>query len=112
MSQSGTAGVRCGNLFVNNNEPLVANLASISLTTYSSGFQTAGAETSNLGVGTEGQIKVLYMHTHVGDMVVTVTNPGWGGSGTITFSAQGQSCMLQYLDSKWFAISANGVSFA
>jgi len=45
-------------------------------------------------------------------MVITVTNPGWGGAGTITFSAVGQACILQYINSKWFCIGNNGAAFA
>ena len=47
-----------------------------------------------------------------GDMVITVTNPGWGGTGTMTFSAIGDGCTLQYINSKWFCIGNNGVVFA
>ena len=34
-------------------------------------------------------------------MVITVSNPGWGGSGTITFDAVGDGVTLQYINSKW-----------
>ena len=63
--------------------------------------------------GTEGQIKVLAMHTYGGDMVVTVTNAGWksSGTGTITFDT-GDVCTLQYINSKWFAIGNNGSAIA
>jgi hypothetical protein len=47
-----------------------------------------------------------------GDMVITVTNPGWTGSGTITFSNVGSACTLQYIASKWFCIGNNGAVFA
>ena len=46
-----------------------------------------------------------------GDMVITVSNPGWGGSGTITFDAVGDGVTLQYINSKWYCIGANGVGF-
>jgi hypothetical protein len=52
------------------------------------------------------------MFADVGDMVITVTNPAWGGAGTITFSAAGQACTLQYINSKWFCIGNNGAVFA
>jgi hypothetical protein len=47
-------------------------------------------------------------------MVITVTNAGWkaSGTGTATFNARGQSCTLQYTNSKWYAIGNNGVTFA
>jgi hypothetical protein len=47
-------------------------------------------------------------------MVITVTNAGWktSGTGTITFNGIGDSCLLQYINSKWFAVGANSVTFA
>ena len=47
-----------------------------------------------------------------GDMVTTVTNPGWGGSGTITFSDPGDACTLVYSGSKWYVTGNNGCTFA
>lgn len=73
-------------------------------------FITTGPSTSSLSTGYDGQIKTLIMYTDGGDMVVSVSNSGWGGSGTLTFNAVGQSCTLQYINSKWFVISNNGVS--
>jgi hypothetical protein len=76
-------------------------------------FSTAAAETATLEAGTvEGQIKVFAMLAASGNMVITVTNPGWGGAGTITFSATGQACTLQYINDKWFCIGNNGAAFA
>ena len=48
-----------------------------------------------------------------GAMVITVANAGWksSGTGTITFADIGDSVLLQYIDSKWFALSNNGVAF-
>ena len=75
-------------------------------------FSTAAAETATLAAGTDGQIKTFAMVADTGDMVITVTNPAWGGAGTITFSAVGQACTLQYINSKWFCIGNNGAAFA
>jgi hypothetical protein len=49
-----------------------------------------------------------------GDMVVTVSNAGWktSGTGTITFNDIGDACFLQYINSKWYAVGQNGVTFA
>ena len=103
-------------LIINNTEVDLTSGSAIDLTKFATGFKTAAAETATLAAGTEGQIITLYMHTHGGNMVVTVTNAGWKvsgtGTGTITFSAIGQTCKLQYLDSKWFAISTSTVTFA
>ena len=82
------------------------------LTTHATYYVTAAAETSTLAAGSEGQVKVLAMKTNGGDMVVTVTNAAWGGSGTVTLSAQGQACTLQYIDSQWYCIGNNGCAFA
>ena len=79
------------------------------VTNHATWYQTGGAETSTLAAGTEGQIKVLAMHTDGGDMVVTVANAIWGS--TITLSAVGQACTLQYINSKWFCIGNNGATF-
>jgi hypothetical protein len=98
-------------LFLTGSEDLAASAAA-SLTLPVSYFSTGGAETATLAAGTAGQIKTFAMVATSGDMVITVTNPGWGGAGTITFSAVGQACTLQYINSKWFCIGNNGVAFA
>tara|TARA_B100001123_G_scaffold401694_1_gene488686 strand:+ start:221 stop:718 length:498 start_codon:yes stop_codon:yes gene_type:complete len=92
----------------------VASGAAIPLTKHASLFVTAAAETSTLAAGSEGQVKVLALKTDGGDMVTTVTNAGWksSGTGTITFDTIGDSCTLQYIDSKWFCIGNNGAAFA
>jgi hypothetical protein len=65
-----------------------------------------------LAAGANGQIKTFMMVATSGDMVITVTNPGWGGAGTMTFNAVGDGCTLQYINSKWFCIGNNSVAFA
>jgi hypothetical protein len=90
-----------------------ANLALT--TTY---FTTAGSETGTLAAGVAGQIKVFTaVDVTAGTMVITVTNAGWksSGTGTITFAARGQSCILQYTNSKWYVIGSgpgSGNTFA
>lgn len=97
--------------FNNSSEDLAASGAA-SLGVTASYFTTAAAETATLAAGTSGQIKTFAMYGDSGDMVITVTNPGWSGAGTITFTAVGQGCILQYINSKWFCIGNNGASFA
>lgn len=75
-------------------------------------FTTSAPETATLADGEDGQIKTFVMAGDTGDMVITVTNPGWGGAGTITFDAIGQACTLQYINSKWFCVGNNGAVFA
>ena len=94
-----------------NSEDLAASGAA-SLTLATSYFTTAAAETATLAAGTEGQVKTFAMVGDGGDMVITVTNPAWGGAGTITFDAVGDACTLQYIASKWFCTGNNGVTFA
>ncbi len=72
-------------------------------------FQTAGAETSTLADGVNGQIVVLICEAYVGNMVTTVTNAGWNaGSGTVTFNNRGDTCTLMYQNTYWWVIANNG----
>ena len=100
-----------GILLLNSSEDL-ADAASANLLVTASYFTTVAAETATLAAGTPGQIKTFMMNSSGGDMVITVTNPGWGGAGTMTFSAIGDGCTLQYVNSKWFCIGNNGTVFA
>lgn len=90
----------------------LADGAAASLTQTVSYFSTTGAETATLAAGVTGQIKTFAMVADGGDMVITVTNPGWGGAGTITFDSVGNGCTLQYINSKWICIGNNGCTFA
>jgi hypothetical protein len=88
--------------------------AAVDLEVTASYFATASAETATLAAGADGQIKTLMMSSDGGDMVITVSNAGWktSGPGTITFDAIGDACTLQYINSKWYCIGNNGVTFA
>lgn len=90
----------------------LAPSAAVSLAVTTSYFSTIGAETATLAAGAPGQIKTFAFFGDGGDMVITVTNPGWGGAGTITFQSEGDGCTLQYINSKWFCIGNNGAVFA
>jgi hypothetical protein len=92
----------------------LANGAAANLALSTSYFSTTAAETATLAVGVAGQVKTFAMYADSGDMVITVTNAGWKstGTGTITFDTIGQSCILQYINSKWFCIGNNGATFA
>lgn len=111
LETTNTGASVTGNLVVNGSEDL-ADAGAASLALNASYFTTVAAETATLAAGTAGQIKTFMMAGHAGNMVITVTNPGWGGAGTITFSAVGQGCILQYVNSKWFSIGNNGAAFA
>ena len=96
--------------FHNSSEDLNDTAASnLALTT--SFFSTVTSETATLAAGVNGQIKTFAMYLASGNMVITVTNAGWGGS-TITFTTTGQACTLQYINGKWFCIGNNGATFA
>jgi len=99
--------------FNNSSENLTdTSAANLALTT--SYFSTVAASTATLAAGVNGQIKTFAMYAQSGDMVITVTNAGWktSGSGTITFNAIGEGCILQYINSKWFCVGNNGAAFA
>ena len=75
-------------------------------------FNTTGAWTGTLAAGASGQIKMFVMRGDLGDMVITVTNPAWGGAGTITFDDVGDGCTLVYIGAKWYCVGNNGAVFA
>ena len=98
----------------NNSSEDLTNASPASLAVTSSYFTTVTAETATLPAGVNGQIKTFSMFGDGGDMVITVTNAGWksSGTGTITFDTIGDSCTMQYINSKWFCIGNNGCVFA
>ena len=96
----------------NNSSEDLANAGAANLALTTSYFSTGSAETATLAAGVNGQIKTFAMYADSGDMVITVTNAGWGGAGTITFANVGDACTLQYINSKWFCIGNNGCVFA
>jgi hypothetical protein len=96
----------------NNSSENLNDAAAANLAVTASYFSTVTTSTATLATGADGQIKTLAMYEESGTMTITVASPAWGGSGTITFSAVGQACTLQYIDSKWFCIGNNGAVFA
>lgn len=97
----------------NNSSEDLASGAAANLAVTASYFSTSTAETATLAAGVQGQIKTFAMVNDAGNMVITVTNPAWqaSGTGTITFTAIGQACTMQYISSKWFCIGNNGATF-
>jgi hypothetical protein len=99
-------------LIVASSEDLAAS-AVVSLTRANSFFTTSAAETATLAAGTDGQIKIFAaVNVSLGNMVITVANPAWGGAGTITFGSAGSACTLQYINNLWFCTGNNGAAFA
>jgi hypothetical protein len=101
-----------GQLLLSGSENL-ADAGAANLAVTASYFTTLAASTATLAAGTTGQIKTFMMVADGGDMVITVTNAGWktSGTGTITFNDIGDGCTLQYINSKWYCIGQNGVTF-
>jgi uncharacterized membrane protein YdcZ (DUF606 family) len=87
-------------------------LGAVSLTTTATYITTTGVATAALAAGVNGQIKTIMMLADGGDIVITVTNPAWGGAGTITLNTVGNAVTLQYISNKWFCIGNNGAVFA
>lgn len=75
-------------------------------------FSTVGAETATLPASGNGRTIQFAMIADGGDMVITVTNPVWGGFGTMTFNSAGQGCTMTYINNKWVCVGNNGVIFA
>jgi hypothetical protein len=98
----------------NNSDQLLTDTGVANLAVTTSYFTTVAPSTATLPAGVSGQVKVFSMYGASGNMVVTVSNAGWksSGTGTMTFSAIGQSCTLRYTNNKWFCIGNNGTVFA
>lgn len=99
-----------GNLTLPGSEDLVSGDPA-NLNVVASYFTTLAPSTATLAAGASGQIKTFMLVAGSDDMVITVTNAGWGGAGTMTFGDVGDGCTLQYVNSKWYCIGNNGVIF-
>lgn len=97
----------------NNSSAELLDTGGASLGTTVTYFSTVAASTGSLAIGVEGQLKTFVMVAASGNMVITVGNAGWksSGTGTMTFSARGQGCTMQYTQGKWFCIGNNGAVF-
>lgn len=99
-------------LFLQVPETFAAN-GNVSLTNSTTVFTSSANRIGNLNAGATGQIKILaYSNASVGNTRITVTNAAWGGSNIANLSAVGSACTMQYVDSKWFVIGNNGVTFS
>ena len=98
----------------NNSAELLNDASGANLALTTSYFSTVATSACSLAPGVPGQIKTFMMSSYAGNMVMTVANAGWksSGTGTATFSALGQGCILQYVNGHWYAVGNNGVSFA
>ena len=100
-------------IYLPSNQSMVGTLSVVDLTTTATYITTTGSSSASMPTGVDGQIKTLMMANYGGNMSITVTNAGWktSGSGTITFTAIGQSVTMQYINSKWYCIGNNGCAF-
>ena len=99
----------------NNSKEALANSGAASLNVTAEYITATGTNTATLAAGVEGQIKtfVYYSESAGGNqMTVTVSNPGWGGSGYLVLTSVGQGCTLQFVNGKWFCIGNNGATFS
>lgn len=90
-------------------------VAAVNLTTLTTTIANTGTAntTTTLAAGTNGQTKIISFITDGGfDAVVTVTNPAWGGAGTITMNDALDNVMLIYLNSVWQVFINNGCTLA
>ena len=99
-------------IFLPSAETITGN-ANLSLAVTTSVITTSDSITGNLAAGSAGQIKILaYGNASAGNCLVTVTNSAWGGSNLANLSAVGSAATFQYIDSKWFCVGNNGVTFS
>ena len=99
----------------NNSSELIAANATVSLATTSSVITSSSNLVLVLPAGVAGQTKVLaYGNSSTGNTLVKVANAGWKstGNGTANLSSTGSAATFQYVNSKWFCIGNNGVTFS
>lgn len=74
---------------------------------------TATGNALTLADGVEGQIKVIvYVAEAAGADTGILTPTNLGAYTTITFNAVGDACILQFLGTDWWVISARGAALA
>lgn len=88
----------------------ITNAGAVSLTTYTTAITTTLASALTLADGAIGQIKYLAMVSDGGDATLTPAN--LANYTTVTFNDVGDSCVIQFLGTKWWIISNNGCTLA
>lgn len=86
----------------------------VNLTTLTTAFtSTATGNALTLADGTAGQLKmIVYVAEAAGADTGILTPTNLGGFTTITFNAVGDSCLLQFIGTDWWAISVRGAVLA
>jgi hypothetical protein len=114
ISSANTSNLSTSGTFSTTGVDVMTNGGFANLQVTPSIFSTTGSWTGTVAAGLPGQIKTFSMLSSGGNMALTVTNAGWksSGTGTMTFTNIGDACTVQYINSKWFCIGNNGVTFA
>jgi hypothetical protein len=105
--------VELTNILKLNSFETVASNTALSTNLITSVITTSDDLALTLAGGSSGQTKILsYGNSSAGNAIVTVTDAAWGGSGTVTLVNAGSGATLQYINSAWYCIGANDVTFA
>jgi hypothetical protein len=86
----------------------------VNITTLTTAFtSTATGNALTLADGAAGQLKmIVYVAEAAGGDTGVLTPTNLGGFTTITFNAIGDSCLLQFIGTDWWVISARGAALA
>jgi hypothetical protein len=92
----------------------LSGAGAVNITTLTTAFtSTATGNALTLADGTAGQLKmIVYVAEAAGGDTGVLTPTNLGGFTTITFNAVGDSCLLQFIGTDWWAISVRGAALA
>lgn len=92
----------------------LSGAGAVNLTTLTTAFtSTATGNALTLANGTAGQLKmIVYVAEAAGADTGILTPTNLGGYTTITFTNVGDSCLLQFIGTDWWAISVRGATLA
>jgi len=99
----------------NNSSSVLSATGNVSLATTTTLITTSANITSIMNTGVTGQIiNLIYANTTAGNTRVTVVNAGWktSGNGIANLSPVGSAATFQYVNSHWYCIGNNGVTFS
>lgn len=88
----------------------LSGAGAVDVTSGTTTITTTGANALTMADGVVGQFKHIVMIVDGGDGTLTPTN--LANYTTITFNDVGDSCVLQFLGTKWWIISNNGCTLA
>jgi hypothetical protein len=92
----------------------LSGAGAVNITTLTTAFtSTATGNALTLADGAAGQLKtIVYVAEAAGGDTGVLTPTNLGGFTTITFNAIGDSCLLQFIGTDWWVISARGAALA